>query len=323
MQSLLRQRGVALIMVLGLMAIISILATQIIDQVHSSTQKSTSLKDLQQAYWFARGGESYAQNKLNELMNKPILKSSDLQVHLPIQQGQISYLLTPLHACMNLNSLNREKKDDPETFSFMQKTWKWFLEHQAQLDISNQEMLLNRVKDWTDNDMLPSGVYGAEATFYTGQTPAQQPPNRDMISTSELNNLELFDKKTYDAISAFTCARPGDHQLNINPNDLNTDSSYLISALLHDQIDQPTSMAVIQEKPSAGYETLEAFWQSPYFSGLDITEQAKASLTLHRYYFLLKTEVRLKRTRFTLISLLHIDDKKITRVLGRRYGVSP
>lgn len=320
---LLQQRGVALIMVLGLMAIISILATQIIDQVHSSTTKSASLKNLQQAYWFARGGEVYAQSKLYDLMDKPILKSGDLLVQFPIEQGQISYQLTPLHTCMNLNSLNREEKNDKDAFSFIQKTWKWFLEQQTQLDITSQEMLLNRVKDWTDSDMLPSGVYGAEATFYTSQTPAQQPPNQDMISTSELNNLELFDKQKYDDIASFICARPGDNQLNINPNDLSTETSYLISALLYDQIDQPTAEAIIQEKPSTGYETLDAFWQNPYFTNLDISEQAKASLTLKRYYFLLKTEVRLKQAHFTLISLLHIDDKKITRVLGRRYGVSP
>lgn len=317
-----RQHGAALIMVLGMMAIITVLATQIMDLISSDIKQTRALKDLQQASWYARGSETYALSKLEEFIKKPVLQATDLDVHFPISKGMIRYQLIPLHTCLSVNSLNRKQDDDSETYQHIQQSWKNFLSNTINLAPSDQDMLLDRIRDWIDNDHIPSGVYGAEAAFYASQTPAQLPPNQDIISLSELYSFEISDQNTMQALMASLCARPGDNKLSINPNDLKLTDSSLLSALLNNLVNEHQAYDIIKDKPDAGYSDLTSFWQHPLLADKKLSAPMKTSFSMERHYYQLKTEVIMGKAHFNLISLLHINDQQKTYVLTRRYGVN-
>lgn len=317
-----QQTGAALIMVLGVVAIITILVTQLVDQVSAGIRQSSSLKDMRQAYWYARAGETYALSKLKDLVSKPVLEKTDLVMDFPIDEGLISYRLRPLHSCMNLNSLVNGQKQD-KNGNNLNKAWQWFLLQEASLDTTAQEKLMHRVKDWVDSDNLPTMGYGAEAPFYSGQAVAQLPSNRTLISPVSLQQMEIVPDSELSHLMTDLCSRPGDTGLSINPQDLKTGQAGILASVLHGQLDREQARTLIEQRPEDGYETLEKFWQQPQLQGLNISPEMKKSLSLKRYYFELETQVSLSESQFGMSSWLYINSENKTRVLARRYGVMP
>jgi len=318
-----RQRGAALIMVLGIMAIITVLATQVMDTVRQQTQQHSASRDLRQGYWYAKGGETYALSKLADFIDKPLLEKEDLEVAFPIDGGGVRYRLQPMHTCLNINSLNQNKEANEALYQFTTNVWKQFLEQEIKLSAASQEMLIDRIRDWTDKDTLPEGGYGAETPFYSGQTPPQAAADDDMVSVSELLQLEALSNEEAALLLPYVCTRPGDQTLALNVNDLNTSSAPLISALIKGAIDSVQIAAIINDRPKEGYAHAADFWQHPIFNSITLSDQTKAALVNKRHYFQLETEVRLGSVEFSLTSWLYINDEKNARVLGRRYGVAP
>jgi len=320
-----KQRGVALILVLGLMAIITILATTITGIVQFSAKQHVTLKDMRQAYWYAKGGEVYALSTLTDLKDKRILEATDTQVTFPVsgegQTGMVSYQLTPLHTCMNINSMDIAFEEPDARSTLNTNVWTYFLEEKAKISGATITQLLQRAADWIDADTQPKNPYGAEALFYSSQTPPQQPPNSAMFAIAELKALDILSDEENQAILPYLCTRPNDNTLAINPNDLTAEHAYLLSALTSGKLDENLSLSLIESRPDDGYAELSTFWAEPALS--DVDDSVKASFTLTRQYFKLDTQVMLGTAPFRLISILRIDTDDTTHVISRRYGVTP
>lgn len=317
-----QQTGAALIMVLGLVAIISILVTQLMDQVNASIRQSSSLQEMRQAYWYALASETYALSKLKDLVGKRQLDENDLALDFPIDEGLISYRLRPLHSCMNLNSLVnvQEKNEDGKNLN---KVWQWFLLEEKNLDVTAQEKLIHRVKDWIDADNVPTLGYGAEAPFYSDQTVAQQPSNQPLITIETLQHMEIVPVAALPNLLTQLCSRPGDSGLSINPQDLKEEHANLLASVLHGQLDREQALTLITQRPDEGYQNIERFWQQPQLQGLNISPAMKRNLSLKRHYFELEIQIKLAKGEFGMISWLYINSENRTRVLARRYGVMP
>ncbi|RVU31676.1 type II secretion system minor pseudopilin GspK [Neptunomonas marina] len=325
-----QQRGAALILVLGVMAVISILATQILETSRQSTQAFKAQRDLQQARWYARAGEFYATSKLGDYIDKKQLALKDREVQFPIEQGFIRYELTSLHRCLNLNSLQlpepkenaAEREQQKAQQSYTEAVWRYLITEHAQADTVSADQLIQRAHDWTDPDELPTGVYGAESSFYASQAPAQRPANRTFLLPSEIRYLEALAAEPRQQILPLICARPNDLAIAINPNDLQPQDAPLLQALMGGAIDARTALNIIEDRPREGWSNAAEFWQQPVLKDLSVSEASKAAIVMKRHYFSLITEVQFGVARFRLISLLHVDENKKTRVLGRRYGVN-
>lgn len=324
------QTGAALILVLGIMAIISVLATQILDTTRSATRLHITLNDRQQALWYARAGEAYALEKLPDFLDEAMLEAEETQADFPFEEGFVSYRLTPLHACLNVNSLNLSILNDAgETDASKQRqkkhsetVWRTYL-NLLQLPEGQQDTLLQRLADWADADRSPTGNYGAEAAFYSAQTPPYQPPNSDLLLPWEVSQLQALEPEELDILLPGLCARLGDHTLNLNPNDLKPADAPLLAAALAGTIDIATARRLLEERPKDGFKNLDAFWQHSLLSGLTFSDTIKQGLSLKRHYYLLQTRVQYGGAGFNLASILYIGSKKKTQVLGRRYGVAP
>jgi general secretion pathway protein K len=55
-----RQRGIALIIVLMVVAFVAILGTEMGQRLQLQIQRTANIKDSNQAYWYALGAEQYA-----------------------------------------------------------------------------------------------------------------------------------------------------------------------------------------------------------------------------------------------------------------------
>lgn len=78
-----QQRGVALIIVLLIVALVSVLATQMGSRLQLQVKRASNIKDNNQAYWYAMGAEQYAQKSI-----KFLLENSDGVINLNQQWSE-------------------------------------------------------------------------------------------------------------------------------------------------------------------------------------------------------------------------------------------
>ena len=105
-----KQRGVALIIVLMIVALVSVLATQMGARLQLNVARASNIKDNNQAYWYAMGAEQFARKSIVALMerNKEVLSLENNWSEtfaFPLEGGGIEAQLTDLQSCFNLNGV--------------------------------------------------------------------------------------------------------------------------------------------------------------------------------------------------------------------------
>lgn len=107
-----KQKGVAVIMALTFVAIISVVAAQMVERLQLHMARSGNYVGLKQAYWYALSAETLAK----QLIKDAGRKGKDGMFHLgqdwakegmtfPVEGGTISGEIKDLQACFNLNSV--------------------------------------------------------------------------------------------------------------------------------------------------------------------------------------------------------------------------
>lgn len=115
-----RQRGVALLMVLLILALMMVLASAMTERTARLYQQTATTLDSLQAKWYALGAETMAA----ALLQRDALDSPN-QTHLAqnwaqegrrftVNDGEINATITDGQACFNLNAINRGSGEESE-----------------------------------------------------------------------------------------------------------------------------------------------------------------------------------------------------------------
>jgi len=347
-----KQCGAALILVLGVLAIISVLSVQVIETANGLARAQASQTQLQQSFWYAKAGEEYAKLVSKDYLYTKMLFKEHTNLHFPISDGEINITLTPLQNCFNLNSLSDKSGvnimnrtvfdmiDNPKISGDTPKSKAeqaldinligiplkrrqletLFSEHD--IDADRAQFFSDRLIDWLDEDNLPIANYGAENTYYAALSPSRETPNQHLMIKEEMQDFlgdDLFD---FSTVMPLLCVHPGDNKLQININQLTDKNATLLSAILLDKIDTATAQSIIEERPAKGFENLTDFWLLPVFKDLNISIMQKKAIVLENRYFQVKSQVSYKETKFTLHSLIRINTNKQVHVISRKYGVN-
>ncbi|QDP00024.1 type II secretion system minor pseudopilin GspK [Thalassotalea sp. PS06] len=110
-----KQQGVALVIVLLVIAMTTIIATQMSGTLMFQQQRTENLESNQQAYWYAMGAEAFAKSVLyaDFQENKKVTHLGQRwalgETRFPVDLGEISGEIFDLQACLNLNALGNEE----------------------------------------------------------------------------------------------------------------------------------------------------------------------------------------------------------------------
>lgn len=216
-----RQRGVALIIALILVALATILATKLTFDGFLERRRTIGVLAAEQALHFGMGAEALAADVLlKDAQNTtqttlaaiwaqptqplPITPQEDPEGE-PI--GTLQGALEDMLGRFNLNSLGHVITD-----ASLQKTV------QDPQPLQQFERLLSSVgvepkwaaiaRDWIDADDIPGSPDGAEDQIYTSQIPPYRTGNWPMMSPSELMNLPGFGADRYRKIAPYVTALP-------------------------------------------------------------------------------------------------------------------
>src|SRR5277367_1778992 len=217
-----RQRGVALIIALVLVALATILATKLTFDGFLERRRAIGVLAAEQALHFGMGAEALAADVLSQDMQTspsqttlagawaqptqplPITPPDDPEGE-PI--GTLPGELEDMQGRFNLNNLAHVITDaklnkpvqDPQPLEQFQRLL---------LLVGLEPKWAAIARDWIDADDIPGSPDGAEDQVYTSQTPPYRTGNWPMMSPSELMNLPGFGADRYRKIAPYVTALP-------------------------------------------------------------------------------------------------------------------
>lgn len=318
-----RQRGVALILVLMIVALVSIIATDMGARLQYQVKRVGNIKDNNQAYWYAMGAEQYATRALSELkrldgevihLNQPWAAAD---IRFPLEGGGLEAKLTDMQSCFNLNAL-RAGDDNNQSRQAEADAFKRLL-HSSSLSIPSfdADVFADAVLDWLDSD---SNIrdYGAEDSDYEALLPPYLPANASFAVSSELRMIKGADPKWLNTLLSLVCVLPN-NELKININTLDESKGPLLQALLGNIGEQEAKGLITSRKPD-GYRQIDDFLNQPDVQALNLSAEQKAWFDVTTSYFRLQTRTRYNNASFAMSSLLQIQDNMQVKVLRREFG---
>ncbi len=208
-----QQRGLALISVLLVVAILVALSTQLLSNHNLVVSQHQNSFEQNQALQYAYGAEELARQLLFDdfSISGPgvdHLQEPWAQPVLPFKLDKGGYLeaqVRDLNGCFNINSLAGMAGEDNL------KRLKRLLQN---LDLDPG--LADLIKDWVDADQGVTG-FGAEDNAYLGLSPPYRTANQNMRHISELLLLQNIQFEDISAVTPHLCVLPtSNNKINVN-----------------------------------------------------------------------------------------------------------
>lgn len=314
-----RERGVALITVLLVVAIVTVVSAAMVARQQLSIRASSNQLQARQAWHYALGGEALAQAILARDLRsaaggEPGASGEAAAVdHLlepwaqplpgfEIDQGEILVRIEDLAGRFNLNDLLRDQQPNPAAVEQFRR-----LLLRLQISAPYAERLL----DWLDPDQQPSGEYGAEDNAYLALDPPYRNAGRRLHDLSELRLLLDMREEDFQRLAPYVAALPPNVPLNVNT------ASPMVLSSLSDNLSLGAAESLVELRRVAPFRNSAAFLAQPAMAGTTLQGTA---LAVGSQFFQATSEVRLGDRRLALVSLLQREQDGSVRVLARNLG---
>jgi len=298
-----RERGVALITAVLVVAIAAVIATSMMSRQNFDSRRTANIIHRDQAINYALGAEYWAGVELGNDARQnsyDYLKENwayDLPP-LPIDGGYINGKLQDLQGRFNLNSVL-----DPLQAERLMRLC------QA---VNVEPDFIPALQDWIDGD-TEVRENGAEDESYTVMSPPYRTANHFLADTSELLLVKGVSVQDYNSLALFISALPADAGINVN-----TASPVLLQSLTHG-VALPDVERIVALRTEVPYQNIDHFVEDDAFAGREISED---HLTVSSQYFLLTADVMLGDAPLTMQSVLFRTPQGKISVVERRFGPS-
>lgn len=271
------QRGVALLIVLMLLALMAALAADMTLSFHSQLQRTRQVNHHLQRQYDIELAEKLALASLTQDV-KDNDRQTTLQQYwaqpqqLQLEDGNtVKWQLRDAQHCFNLNALAKISDDPLASPDFPAQVFSALLIN-AGIDRGNTDEIVQSIADYIDVDDSPR-FHGAEDSFYQSQTPPRHSANQMLFLTGELRQIKGITENIYQRLIPYVCVLPTT-ELSINLNMLTENDIPLFRALFLNNITDAF-----------------LYWAQQDFSGVKpLVAQVKRHLFPYSRYFTLSTE---------------------------------
>jgi general secretion pathway protein K len=310
-----RQRGVALIVAILLVALGTILAATLAYENAMTARRGSGAFAFDQAVLVAQGAEALAAYGLRTI------HQSDPQHTYPGQGWDkpvgpfevvpgvtLTAGLEDLQGRFNINNLvDKEGVPDPVNVNAFT---------QLLASVGLEPKWAAYLVDWIDADIVPQPNGGAEDSVYMGMTPPYRTANRFVTSTTELMALPGFGRDRYLKIAPYITALPWGTPINVC-----SASGPVLDAFLgagHTEFGaDPEGLAKNRTSTTGCFPTL-ANYQAAFPQG-QFAGKTGGKFRQTSNYFRLTSFMSIGSTEFTLYSLLYQDQTGAVRPLQRSF----
>lgn len=324
--SLRAQKGVALLIVMLIMALMTTVAATMSSRMFVNYNRAETQIRNQQAYWYGLSLEELAKYaiknsfKEDEAVTLAQPWAVKDQVY-PIDEWQAKGSLFDKQACFNLNAFvglqALENGTNPDMVVALQN----LIESQG-FDSLAAETAATATWEFIDSNNNVQSTLGVEDSEYQGRKTPFVTSNGFLSDVSEWRAINGVTKPMYEKVSPFLCAIPSD-KLKVNVNTLEERDAPLLAALLKPYLTDETAKELISNRdPIDGWRDLDSFFSDSVFSEInrENKEKIQQNLDVKSRFFEADTEITLDDNRLRLRSLLKRDDEGQVTVIRRRFG---
>ncbi|RLM19425.1 type II secretion protein K [Brenneria alni] len=318
-----RQRGVALLVVLLILALMVTVAAVITERSGKALLRTGVQLSRQQAKWYALGAEAVVGNMLlaDALAapdhTHPAQNWARQNRPFPLEDGEIHVEIQDGLACFNLNTINRDISNGSTDVKapYPARVFLQLLQNLGE-ESTRATQITAAVRDWIDSDSAPS-AHGAEDEIYASLPIPYRPANKAMSEVSELRAVYGMDSGLYRRLLPYVCALP-EEMMTINVNTLSESQAPLLAALFLNEITMPQAKALLQKRPTTGWDSLSLLQQSGLFPDSGKNTALRVMVVKSEWFFA-QLHVRVGDSDFYQRSLFHLSDHE-ARVVQRQYG---
>jgi general secretion pathway protein K len=309
-----RQRGIALITAILLVALATVLAATIGYENAMSARRGTATFAFDQSVQVAMAAEAIAAYALQQsrkltpattALGQPwatpygpvdLIPGVTLEAWLEDSQGRF-----------NLNNLvNADGSTNPNAVQVFENLL---------TAVGLETKWAPMIADWIDSDSVPNNPDGAEDSVYLSQMPPYRAANMIITSASEILALPGFGRDRYLALAPYITALPQGTGIN-----LCTASMPVLNALgPAGSANFTNAQSLAQSRQDGCFPTLNDFNNG--FSGGSSTAKttADAMVVTQSNFFTLTSIVTIGSTQFALYSLLHQEGDLRVRPIQRSF----
>jgi len=313
------QKGVALMLVILVFALVAMLATGIYKRQKLFVHSASSVVTNAQAYEYAMGSEAYARRLLledwREDKNKNEFVDDSEQVEnailLPVDDALLEAQFNDLQGRFNLNDLVYV---DGVANELLIKRFRRLLKRLALDDVK-----LERIVDWLDDNQDPTGSEGYEDGEYLSLDPPYRTAGQRIVHLSELLLIGGVTRDAYQALLPYVAVLPH----GLAPLNLNTASPEVLQTLA-DEIPDNVAEELADKSNESPWKSVDEFLSEPQLKGLKID---KTNLGVSSQFYELATRITLADRNVRLRSILYRaqEDGSVTLVQrdqGQKYLIT-
>ncbi|MGM8790841.1 type II secretion system minor pseudopilin GspK [Enterobacter chuandaensis] len=267
MSALRKQKGVALLVVLILLVMMSALAAKISQQFCRNLQKTHYQVSQQQLRWAMQAQEKVVKDRLQaDASGENKALNLDGDWHQPLETRGEDYTVVSqvedAQDCFNVNNLLAAEKipqgqnapavpEKPRNEQIVEQ-----ILTESGISHATAEEVYQQLVDYLDGDATAKD--GAESDAWAGVVPARQPANQMMRTIAEIKQLPAFPAAAYPKVSKLLCALP-DSASKVDVNTLKPEQAALLAALFPGKLTEDDAVRLIDSRPEAGWENMETF----------------------------------------------------------------
>ena len=244
-----RQRGVAIVLAMGVVALAAMAAAAIIVSQSTWARQVELTTDHIQARAVLLAGADWARALLADdrrLGNVDHLGEPwALRLPpLPVENGELVGQIEDQQGAFNLNNLVTQGKINVAQLAHFRNLL-------ATLGLPDQ--LADALADWIDEDGQPQPRDGAEDAYYLALDPPYVAANRPLIDVAELALVRGFDDNVRARLRPYVTALPGLAAVNVN-----TAPAEVIAAVI-DGLDLSGAQLLVAQRDRAYYRSSDDF----------------------------------------------------------------
>lgn len=315
-----RQRGVALITVLLVVALVVVIAVSMSGRLKGQVSRAHATELAEQGYWYWLSAEQLLrQVLLSELEDDDYVHSDQnwATQHgpYPVDGGLIGGRVRDMHSCFNLNSLFAGSEEAPNPDAMLALEQYQALLAALEFDDFTRQQLSATLIDWLDEDTVLVNSYGAEDADYESMAQPYQAANSMMSHVSELRQVVGYTQEVYERLLPYVCAIPGSSALAFNLNTMDSEKPELVSAIFLGELDVEQAASLLAQWPEQGYENVSEITSLAELQALREDEgdgeaqiPGQQSLTVNSEFFELRAAVQVGDSEFFALSIIQIRD---------------
>lgn len=314
-----KQRGVALMLVIFVFALVSILAVGMYNRQHIFVQTAGNVMAQSQAYQYALASEIFGKRLLKADWDEDKDKGEmvdDLEqvsnsILLPVEEAFLEAQFNDVQGKLNINDLvtlsgivNQIMKD---RFQSLFKR------------LTIETIKVEAIIDWLDENQNPQGFEGMEDGEYLSFDPPYRNAGQSYRDISELRLLPNVSNEDFQKLLPHVTVLP----MGRSPINVNTASEEVLQSLTQTLSDQQAK-TLVEQREQKPWLSIGAFKSDPLITGSGLKEDY---LSVNSEFFEIGTRITLSDRVVRLVSLVYRNNQDgamltISRDQGQKYLIT-